>query len=120
MNLNLRKLAIVFEFLFLFSGLASAHAILLKSTPATNALVAGPDFPLILTFNSRVDQKRSTLLLQKPDHSTMKLQIDENSASPANLNAELSNLTPGQDVVRWQVLAVDGHITRGEITFRVK
>jgi hypothetical protein len=50
----------------------------------------------------------------------MKLQIDENSASPANLNAELSNLTPGQDVVRWQVLAVDGHITRGEITFRVK
>jgi methionine-rich copper-binding protein CopC len=119
-SLNLRRVAIVFTFLLLFTGLASAHAILLKSTPAVNAMVAGPDFPLILTFNSKVDQKRSTLILERPDHSTAKLRIDDDSASAATLNAQLSNLTPGPYVVRWQVLAVDGHITRGEIRFKVK
>ena len=29
----------------------------------------------------------------------------------------LATLQPGAQVLRWQVLAVDGHITRGEIRF---
>ena len=28
-------------------------------------------------------------------------------------------LTPGAHTLRWQVLAVDGHITRGEVPFTV-
>jgi methionine-rich copper-binding protein CopC len=28
-------------------------------------------------------------------------------------------LTPGTYVLRWQVLAIDGHITRGDVPFTV-
>jgi hypothetical protein len=28
-------------------------------------------------------------------------------------------LTPGVYVLRWQVLAIDGHITRGDVPFTV-
>jgi hypothetical protein len=30
-----------------------------------------------------------------------------------------ATLTPGPYVLRWQVLAIDGHITRGDVTFTV-
>jgi methionine-rich copper-binding protein CopC len=29
-------------------------------------------------------------------------------------------LSPGKYAIHWQVLAVDGHITRGQIPFEVK
>ena len=39
---------------------------------------------------------------------------------PPNLLETTTNLeTPGAYVVRWQVLAVDGHITRGDVPFTV-
>jgi methionine-rich copper-binding protein CopC len=31
-----------------------------------------------------------------------------------------ADLSPGAYSVRWQVLAVDGHITRGEVPFTVR
>ena len=108
-----------------FAGLlpvviASAHAILSKSTPAANEIVTGPDVPVVLTFNSRVDQARSTLTLEKADHSTSKVEVVLDPTSPAKLAARLSNMRPGTYELRWQVLAVDGHITRGAIPFQVK
>ncbi len=35
------------------------------------------------------------------------------------LRATASGLRPGTYKLRWQVLAIDGHITRGDIPFRV-
>jgi methionine-rich copper-binding protein CopC len=100
--------------------LAFAHAILVKSTPASNEIVAGPNVPVALIFNSRVDQARSTLTLESPNHSSSRLQVNLDPSSPAKLTAGVSSLAPGSYKLRWQVLAVDGHITRGEITFQVK
>lgn len=100
--------------------IAFAHAILVKSTPAANEMIAGPNVPVELTFNSRVDQARSTLTLETPDHSTSRVQVNVDPSSPSKLTASISNLAPGSYRLRWQVLAADGHITRGEITFQVK
>jgi methionine-rich copper-binding protein CopC len=36
------------------------------------------------------------------------------------LAALVSGLAPGQYRLRWQVLAIDGHLTRGDIPFTVK
>jgi len=36
------------------------------------------------------------------------------------LSATANDLKPGEYQLRWQVLAVDGHITRGEIPFTVR
>jgi methionine-rich copper-binding protein CopC len=104
----------------LLAAVASGHAILVKSIPAVNQTVIGPDVPVVLTFNSRLDQARSILTLEGPDHSSSRVEISVDRSSPARLSAKLSNLHPGPYQLRWQVLAVDGHITRGAIPFRVK
>ncbi len=97
----------------------SAHAILKDSSPAANSTVAGPNVPIVLKFNVRIDAARSQIKLLHPDKSVTDLTIDKQS-SPDTLNTQANGLTPGAYSVRWQVLAPDGHITRGEVPFTVK
>lgn len=99
---------------------AFAHAILLNSTPKANETVTGPAVDLALTFNSKVDQARSTLLLEQSNHSSSKIAINIDPSSPEKLTGRSMRLAPGVYKLRWQVLAVDGHITRGELAFQVK
>ena len=97
---------------------AAAHAILLESNPPPNGKVAAPDIPIKLRFNVRIDASRSRLTLVRPDGSVQPLAIGK-PASEDTLSALASNLPPGDYRLRWQVLASDGHITRGEIPFSV-
>jgi copper resistance protein C len=99
-------------------NVAEGHAILKESRPAANSKVAGPDVPIWLKYNVRIDAKLSKLQLLNPDNSTSDLLI-EAQTSPDTLNAKASGLKPGAYRIRWQVLAPDGHITRGEIPFTV-
>jgi methionine-rich copper-binding protein CopC len=103
----------------LFAQLSFGHAILLGGKPAVNGLVAGPNIDVELQFNSRVDTARSRLTLVLPDQTARQLQVQPSSA-PATLAAHATGLGPGEYRLRWQVLANDGHITRGEFTFHVK
>jgi methionine-rich copper-binding protein CopC len=96
-----------------------AHAILLEASPAKERSVAGPDFNIRLKFNSRVDAARSQVSLVLPEQTVRTLTI-EKQASPDVLTAKASGLKPGAYRLRWQVLASDGHITRGEYPFDVK
>ncbi len=97
----------------------SAHAVLVSSRPGAGAAVAGPDVAIRLTFNSRIDAGRSRLILVKPDKTSAALAIEE-QPSPADLASTARGLAAGSYVIRWQVLATDGHITRGELSFRVR
>jgi copper resistance protein C len=104
--------------MFLMAHSAIAHAILLESSPSANAAVAGPSVPIKLRFNVRIDATRSRLTLVKPDASTQLLAISKD-ASADTLTSQAEALNPGEYRIRWQVLASDGHITRGEIPFQV-
>jgi copper resistance protein C len=104
--------------MFLIARSAVAHAILLESSPSANAAVAGPSVPIKLRFNVRIDATRSRLTLVKPDASTQSLAITKD-ASADTLASRAQSLNPGEYRIRWQVLASDGHITRGEIPFQV-
>jgi methionine-rich copper-binding protein CopC len=95
------------------------HAILKSSSPAPGGSVTRPDTPVKLTFNVRVDAARSKLQLLMPDASTVELPIVE-WPSPDTLVSKLTGLKPGAYTIRWQVLAPDGHISRGEIPFTVR
>lgn len=99
-------------------GSARAHAILEGSEPKIAATVAEGDVALRLRFNSRIDHARSVLTLIRPDRSRTTLPIAADTAP--EIVASRIALTPGAYVVRWQVLAVDGHITRGDVPFTVK
>ncbi len=103
-----------------FAVIAFAHAILVKSIPAPNEVVTGPNVPVALSFNSRVDQARSILSLESGDHGTSRLKVDIDPSSPSRLIARIPKAGAGSYKLRWQVLSVDGHITRGEIPFQVK
>ena len=94
------------------------HAILKDSNPAINGKVSGPDVPIMLKYNVRIDPKLSKLQLLHPDNSTSDLTID-GQPSPDILNSKATGLKPGAYRIRWQVLAPDGHITRGEVPFTV-
>jgi len=98
---------------------AWAHAILLGATPAANQVVNGRSIPVQLHFNSRIDGKRSRLALTGPDGHERALAID-GQPSPDTLTANTGSLIPGSYVIRWQVLAEDGHITRGELPFQAQ
>jgi copper resistance protein C len=104
-------------FLFL-GGFIEGHAVLKEARPAANSKVAGPDVPIMLKYNARIDAKMSKLILLNPDNSTSALTIEAQKA-PDTLNAKATGLKPGSYRIRWQVLASDGHITRGEIPFAV-
>jgi methionine-rich copper-binding protein CopC len=105
--------------LVLATRFASAHAVLLHSTPSVNATVQGPELEVALRFNSRVDGARSTLLLASPAGDSKDLVLEKQS-SPNSISAHATKLTPGKYLLRWQALAMDGHITRGEIPFQVE
>jgi methionine-rich copper-binding protein CopC len=95
-----------------------AHAILKETSPAAHSQVAGPNVPVKLKFNVRIDAARSKLQLLHPDNTVTDLAI-EKQTSADTLVTNANGLKPGAYSVRWQVLAPDGHITRGEIPFTV-
>jgi copper resistance protein C len=99
--------------------MAFAHAVLVSSTPGKNDVVHGSDVAISLKYNSRIDGARSTLSLLKPDGSVEKIGTPSQEA-PDTVTAGVHGLSKGAYVLRWQVLAHDGHITRGEIPFKVE
>jgi methionine-rich copper-binding protein CopC len=103
---------------FLTVASADAHAVLLESTPSLKSVVSGPDVPVKLRFNVRIDALRSRLTLIRPDGSSQALELSKQTPADT-LAATASGLATGDYRLRWQVLASDGHITRGEIPFSV-
>jgi methionine-rich copper-binding protein CopC len=112
-------LALGLALLVVAAPAAFAHAILVEATPAARSTVAGPDLAVRLRFNSRIDGARSRLTLVQPDRQERTVALEQQQA-PELLTARLTGIAPGAYRLRWQVLAADGHITRGEVPFRVK
>ena len=100
------------------SASAWAHAVIIKSDPAAGARVHGPRVDFRLQYNSRIDPKRSRLVLDLPDGRRRSLSIRPDD-SLDTLAAGATGLSPGSYRLHWQVLSVDGHITRGDIPFDV-
>jgi methionine-rich copper-binding protein CopC len=94
---------------------ARAHAILVESRPASGATIPAGHVALRLRYNSRIDAERSRLTLTRPDGTTVVLPIGD--APTPDLLVSDADLPPGAYSVRWQVLATDGHITRGDVPF---
>ena len=103
--------------LTLLPTVAWGHAILTTSTPAPGGSVAAGHRTLDFQYNSKIDHKRSRLTLTAPDGSHIVLPILAGSASNA-MDAQV-DLKPGAYTLRWQALALDGHITRGDVPFTV-
>lgn len=97
---------------------AAAHALLLTSDPAANTTVAASSLDITLRYNSRVDVGRSRLTLKKDGGTNQQLAI-KGGDSPAILLSQATGLTAGQYLLHWEVLSIDGHISRGDLPFTV-
>ena len=98
---------------------AAAHAILMESQPAALTTIAPGPTHFTLRYNSRIDRDRSRFELRQPGTSSLLKPGPAQPTSPDTVVLD-APLTPGAWTLRWQVLAVDGHITRGDVPFTVK
>jgi hypothetical protein len=95
---------------------ARAHAILVESDPPHEAEVPAGERVLTFRFNSRIDRARSRLTLIGADRAQTVLAL---LPGPDDMLSARAVLARGRATVRWQVLALDGHITRGDVPFTV-
>ena len=94
---------------------ARAHAVLVDSTPPAEAEVVGSKVEFHLRYNSRIDAKRSRLSLKGP--SGAKTLPPQQGANEAEIVARIEGLAPGRYTLFWDVLSVDGHVSRGQVPF---
>lgn len=95
-----------------------AHAIIVAATPAVGATLHTGTVDVRLRFNSRIDRHRSRLTVLDGIGKETPVSIDDHTAADV-ITAHITGLAPGDYRLRWQVLALDGHITRGDIPFTV-
>jgi len=100
---------------------ALAHAIVLESSPANDADLAASPGRIVLRFNSRIEAALSRVTIETANGRAMALPAVRDAGPEANrLVVPVGPLTPGTYIVRYRVLAADGHVTEGALRFSVK
>ena len=115
---RLLLLTILASILFAPPTVAFAHAIVESSVPAANASVSAGEVNIVLTFNSRIDKKRSRIVVLASDAHETSVAIAPDDVENVLQGTAVLNVA-GSYQIRWQVLSRDGHITRGTIPFTV-
>jgi methionine-rich copper-binding protein CopC len=100
-------------------GHAQAHAIVIDSSPKAGSELMAAPFEIAIRFNSRIDIGRSSLVILDGDRNTTVLTVRP-TTEPDLLQGLGPPLPAGRYRIRWQVLALDGHITRGDIPVTIK
>jgi methionine-rich copper-binding protein CopC len=105
----------------LASPFASAHASLKSSNPEAGATVAATPKEITLTFNEKVEEAFSTVVLADGEGKAVaanKAKVD--AANPAILRLQVPALSAGAYTVTWAVAGHDGHRRKGDFKFTVK
>ena len=100
---------------------ASPHAIVLESSPVHDAVLERAPGQVTLRFNSKLEKRFTRITLANGDRppAPVALPGDDDASPPDRIVIPLSPLAPGVYVLRYRVLAVDGHITEGALRFTV-
>jgi len=101
-------------------GLADAHALVIESRPPADAKLTEPPTEIYLRFNSKLEKRLSHATISTEKGKPVALPIAAGgNERPDRLVLPLAPLSPGSYLVRYKVLAVDGHITEGILRFSV-
>jgi len=100
---------------------ASSHAIVLESSPVHDAVLERAPAQVTLRFNSKIEKRFTRITLTAGDRPAVPIVLpgDDDASTPDRVVIPLSPLAPGVYVLRYRVLAVDGHITEGALRFTV-
>jgi methionine-rich copper-binding protein CopC len=100
---------------------AVAHAVLVRSSPASRAALLQPPDRVSLWFSERLEPAYSALSVW--DARGAQVDLRDAAPDPADrrrLGVSLPPLGPGQYTVRYRVLSVDGHVVEGRFAFSVR
>lgn len=101
---------------------ATAHAVLVSSSPKNNATVKAAPKRVVLRFDARIEKPVTQVTLFDSKGKKVALPPAPNgySAGPANqLSVPMPSLKPGAYRLEYRVLATDGHLTPGLVRFTV-
>jgi len=102
----------------------AAHAIVLQSSPAHEAQLAQAPARVVLRFNSKIEHALSRATIEPAGGRPVPVAMPEAGAAgpraPDRLVIPLDPLPAGTYVVRYRVLAADGHLTEGALRFTIR
>ncbi|HCN88906.1 MAG TPA: copper resistance protein CopC [Oxalobacteraceae bacterium] len=101
--------------------LSWAHAVLQKSSPASNAVLSAAPKEIRTAFNEALEAAFSTITVSDDIGkmvATAKSNVDP--ADPKAMSLALPPMTAGRYHVKWTAVTVDGHRTHGTYTFSVR
>jgi methionine-rich copper-binding protein CopC len=105
---------------------ASAHARVVRSSPAGKAELTNSPTVVEIWFNELLDESFNSITVfpateldakKRTNLARGKAVVDAKDRT--RLSIELQPLQPGEYVVEWRVLSRDGHSAPGRFTFRV-
>jgi len=101
-------------------GTAAAHALVIESRPPAGAKLTESPAEIYLRFNSKLEKRLSHVTISTEKGKPVALPIAADGHDrPDRLVLPVAPLAPGNYLVRYKVLAVDGHITEGILRFSV-
>jgi methionine-rich copper-binding protein CopC len=103
------------------AGTASAHAALRHAHPSAGEELAVAPAEISIAYSTGVDLTQAEIHLTDAAGAEIALAKPEGEAATGEtLVRRISGtLSPGNYKVRWRVLSIDGHWTRGDYTFVV-
>lgn len=103
-----------------FAAHADAHALLDRAVPAVGSTVRTPPTQVKVWFTERLEPAFSGV--QVFDANGKRVDNADAHVDPSDatlLIVTLSRLAPGTYRVRWRVLSIDSHVTKGDFSFDV-
>jgi len=103
------------------AGTASAHAALRHAHPSAGEELAVAPVEISIEYSTGVDLSQAEIHLTDAAGAEIALaKVEGEAATGETLVRRISGtLAPGTYAVRWRVLSIDGHWTRGDYTFEV-
>ena len=117
---KLSAVALVLFFFLNGCGLAFAHAVVVESSPREGTVLEQAPDRIQLRFNVKIEKALTRVSLTKGGKQRIKLPpSDFSQGAPERLEVLLPPLEPGDYLLRYSVLAADGHTTQGALRFSI-
>ena len=117
-----RAALLALAFTLLGPAMVQAHPIVLESSLSHDAVVTRSPEQVALRFNSTIETRLAQVTITGRDGHPIPLAVAPNHRNglPHNrLIIPLQPLPPGTYVIRYKILATDGHISEGALRFTV-
>ena len=116
-----RAFAIVVLGALALPEIAHAHALLLKTSPPRRAVLRDAPKAVELWFNERLEPAYSTVRISTRSGAPVTTgAVSVGAQDPKRMSVALPALAPGEYLVRFRVLSVDGHLAEDTFTFSVR